>query len=85
MSGITTCKELVGQLLEFLDGDLSTEQRARIETHLCGCQPCAAYVESYRLVIEVGRRLKSAPADLPPHVAVRMRTVLATLGPEAPG
>ncbi len=80
-----TCKELVEQLLEFLDGDLSAEQRSQIERHLCGCQPCTAYVDSYRLVVQVARRLKSVPAELPPHVATRMQTVLATLGPEAPG
>jgi anti-sigma factor RsiW len=76
-----TCKELVGLLLDFLDEDLSPAQKARIEDHLCGCPPCHAYVESYRLTVHIAHRLRAAPAELPPHLADRLRNVMATLTP----
>ncbi|HET6574799.1 MAG TPA: zf-HC2 domain-containing protein [Fimbriiglobus sp.] len=71
-----SCEELVGVLLDFVGGDLSPEQRAVIEQHLCGCPPCGQHVEEYRLTIRVTRLLPKAD-PLPPAFEARLRAALA--------
>ena len=71
-----TCEELVGLLLDFVGGDLSPEQRAAIEQHLCGCPPCVRHTEEYRLTIRVTRLLPKAD-PLPPALEARLRAALA--------
>ncbi len=71
-----SCEELVNLLLDFYGGDLTAEQRAEIEEHLCACPPCVQYVEEYRLTIQVTRLLpKNDP--LPPAFEQRLRAMLA--------
>jgi anti-sigma factor RsiW len=82
-----TCRELVELLIDFVDGEMPPEQRKRLEDHICGCTPCDAYVQTYRLTVQVTRRLKLRPPALPPHLAERCRnTLAAALGEQqAPG
>ena len=71
-----SCEELVGLLLDFVGGELTPEQRAMIEQHLCGCPPCVRHVEEYHLTIRVTRLLpKHDP--LPPALEARLRAALA--------
>ena len=49
------CRELAELLCDFIDGDLTPEQRQHIEDHLCRCPPCVIYVETYRLTITMSR------------------------------
>lgn len=69
------CRELVELLCEFIDGNLTPEQRQELEDHLCGCPPCVIYVETYRLTITLGKKLPCKP--LPPQVAERLKAVVA--------
>jgi hypothetical protein len=69
------CRELAELLCDFIDGDLTPEQRQHIEDHLCNCRPCVIYVETYRLTITLSKKLPCKP--LPPHVAERLQAVLA--------
>ena len=73
-----TCEELVDLLLDFVGGEVTPEQRAVIEQHLCGCPPCGRHVEEYSLTIRVTRLLpKSDP--LPPALEARLRAALAEI------
>jgi hypothetical protein len=69
-----TCRDLVELLIEFDSDELPPEKRDLIEQHLGRCSPCLAYVESYRILVEVTRRLP--PAPLPPQLEQRLRTIL---------
>jgi anti-sigma factor RsiW len=69
-----TCRELAELLMDFLSDQLPPEQRGPIERHLGCCSPCLAYVESYRILVEVTRRLPVAP--LPPRLEERLQTIL---------
>lgn len=69
-----SCRELAELLIDFVSGDLQPEHRDRIERHLCGCPPCVAYLETYRIVIKLSRRLPCSP--LPPQLAERLRAAL---------
>ncbi|MGO9912110.1 MAG: mycothiol system anti-sigma-R factor [Acidimicrobiales bacterium] len=34
------CREALHRIYHFLDGEMTSERRAQIETHLNGCSPC---------------------------------------------
>jgi anti-sigma factor RsiW len=72
---------MVNLLLDFVGGDLSPEQRAAIEQHLCACPPCVQHFDEYRLTIRVTRLLpKNDP--LPPALEARLRAALAEIESE---
>ena len=43
-----TCKDLIGLLADYLDSALSQELLGKLEEHLAGCEPCQAYLNTYR-------------------------------------
>ena len=69
-----TCRELVELLIDFVAGDLPPEHRERVEQHLRRCPPCVAYVESYRVIIKISRKLPCEP--LPPQLTERLKAAL---------
>jgi anti-sigma factor RsiW len=77
-----TCRELVELLIDYVSDELSPEHRAHFESHLLRCPPCVAYVESYRLTIQLSRQLPCAP--LPPELAQRLRSALEAMQQEQP-
>ena len=50
-----TCRELVGFLNDYVDGDLEQGQRKAFEAHVEACPPCIEFLTSYRLAIELGK------------------------------
>lgn len=60
------CASGVDLLMDYLEGELSAEQRAAIEAHLADCPRCVAFVASYRETPAILRRATAAklPADL---------------------
>ena len=69
-----TCRELTELLLEYTQGDLAPDLCEHISRHLSDCQPCMAYIESYRITIQLTRRLPAAP--VPPELAERLQEAL---------
>ena len=69
-----TCRELVELLIDFLDGDLPEERRRHIEEHLAFCPPCLTYLETYRVTIQLTRRLPDVPP--PPELLERLKAAL---------
>lgn len=47
-----TCKELVELVTDYLEGDLSSEDKERFETHLATCDGCTAYLQQMRKTIQ---------------------------------
>jgi anti-sigma factor RsiW len=65
-----TCRELVGFLSAYLDGELTADIRARFATHLAGCAACSAYLESYRATVRLAKDAfrdpdAPVPSDVP--------------------
>lgn len=56
------CIEVVDMVTAYLDGEVSKDQRRRIDHHLDGCQGCQAALHQFRMVIRLGCRL--SPADV---------------------
>lgn len=52
-----TCRELVELVTDYIEGELATSDRERFETHLGECDPCTAYVEQIRIVVDISGRL----------------------------
>jgi anti-sigma factor RsiW len=68
-----TCRELAELLFDFTDGQLSAERQQHIEEHLGLCASCVAYLEGYRFIIQVTRRLPRLP--LPDGLRQQLRTL----------
>ena len=42
------CKEILRELSEYLDEEITPELRARMEVHLCACRHCKVLVDTTR-------------------------------------
>ena len=70
-----TCKHFIMDLLaDYLDAKLGPEIMTDLERHLAICQPCVAYMNTYKRTRElVGR---TAPTDMPEEMKVILRKFL---------
>jgi anti-sigma factor RsiW len=50
-----TCRALTDFLVDYLDGTLGADERARFDAHLAECPNCVAYLHAYRETIRLGR------------------------------
>jgi anti-sigma factor RsiW len=78
-----TCRELADLLIDYVSGELTAEQRQRLDDHLLLCPPCVVYLETYKVTITLTRRLADVP--LPPVLAEKLRKVLAEAAREQGG
>ena len=60
---MVTCKTVIANLSNYLDGELAPEMRQKIEKHLRGCRRCSAVYDSTRkmLVIVADERTFEIP------------------------
>lgn len=77
-----TCQDLIGLLLEYVEGTLGADVVAEFERHLDACAPCRAYLRTYQrtrqLTAEVTR------VDMPAELKALLRELLLrrlTAGP----
>ena len=52
-----SCRHLLDELSDYLDGDASAEMCAEIEQHLAGCTDCRVVVDTLRKTIQLYREL----------------------------
>ena len=69
-----TCRDVIGLLADYLESVFSQAQAERLEAHLAGCEPCRAYLSTYRrtraLTAETGR------VAMPEEMKDRLRRIL---------
>ena len=70
----STCKDSVELLLEYLDGELNGERRARLEEHLGGCSPCEDFIKSYQATPALCR--KAMAREMPREVSEKLTDFL---------
>lgn len=71
------CIEFVELITDYLQGDVTEEQRGRIEHHLEGCAGCRAALEQIRTVIALTGRLTAADvASIDPLIRDRLLSTL---------
>lgn len=68
------CKDTVGLMLEYLDGELAEDVRKRLEEHLDGCSPCEEFLASYRATPGLCR--KALAKKMPEGMAARLTEFL---------
>jgi len=68
------CRELLGQLSDYIDGELEATLCSELETHLAGCPNCRIIVDTLRKTIALYQT--HAASDLPPDVEQRLYKVL---------
>lgn len=69
-----TCKDAIGVLADFLEQSLSPEAVAELERHLADCEPCRAYLDTYRKTVELTGRAEHA--EMPAEMKARLRSFL---------
>jgi anti-sigma factor RsiW len=64
------CRHLLGDLSDYIDGDVSDEMCAEIERHLAECADCRAVVDTLRKTVLLYRELPQP--DLPSDARQRL-------------
>lgn len=83
-----TCRELADFLLQYLEGELPSEERAEFERHLADCPPCVHYLKSYETTVRLEKEAAREPeAALPDEEAPEalIQAILAARGREPGG
>jgi len=65
------CQHLLGNLSEYIDGELQAELCAELEQHIEGCDNCRIVVNTLRKTVELYRDTDE-PVDLPLDVRERL-------------
>ena len=69
-----TCRDAIEILDDYVDGVMPAEQAAELERHLAGCEPCRAYLATYRRTRVVGAA--AARVEMPEEMQMRLRRFL---------
>lgn len=72
----TTCQDCIDLLLDYVDGELAPDVRARLEAHFGGCAPCVDFLASYRATPQLCR--KAVANRMPDDVAAKLGDFLRT-------
>ena len=72
------CKEFIELLSDYLEMTVSPETLASLEEHLAACEPCQAYLKTYRRTRELAAASERAtlPPAMPAEMKARLRAVL---------
>ncbi|MBK9714097.1 MAG: zf-HC2 domain-containing protein [Kouleothrix sp.] len=73
----TRCRDLLGQLNAYVDGELAAELCRELERHLAGCADCRVVFDTLSKTIRLYHALDATPADLPEDVEARLLARLA--------
>ena len=79
----TDCREVLDRVFEFLDGEMTEEDTARIREHLEDCSPC---LSEYHLDTALKARVRRscgcepAPDDLRRRILLKITEVRVQLG-----
>lgn len=74
----TNCEEVLDELYEFLDGELTDAKRTTIRRHLDDCSPCLETIDFYaELRIVVSQRCRD---QVPDHLRQRVLDALRLAG-----
>jgi anti-sigma factor RsiW len=69
-----TCQDCIDLLLDYVDGALSTDLKARLESHLSGCQPCEDFLKTYSVTVPVCRQAMAR--EMPESVSSKLHAFL---------
>ena len=70
-----TCRDAIEILADYVDGLMPPDLAAELERHLAGCEPCRAYLATYRKTRALGAA--AGRIDVPAEMAARLHRFLA--------
>lgn len=70
------CSEVLARLSSYLDGELSADERARLEAHVVGCDGCARFGGRFGATIGALRASLKEPDGLGDARSERLREAL---------
>jgi hypothetical protein len=79
---VLTCQDLIGLLLEYVEGTLGADVVAEFEHHLDACAPCRAYLRTYQRTPELTAEVTRV--EMPAELKALLRELLLcrlTAGP----
>jgi anti-sigma factor (TIGR02949 family) len=82
------CRELLAELFDYLDGELSAARYRALERHLARCPCCGELAKNLRQAIAICRAegASSVPASVRARARARIRALLGAMPPApAPG
>jgi anti-sigma factor RsiW len=68
-----SCGDVLGDLSDYLDNQLSSERRAQVDDHLRGCANCERFGGRFGATIAALRRSLASPEPLDEALARRLR------------
>ncbi len=68
------CREAIDILADYLDATLTRDVLAQLEAHLRVCEPCRAYLATYKRSAELTAKVNRV--EMPPEVRRRLRDFL---------
>jgi len=74
------CRQIAELLGDYIDGSLPSHLRDLIDFHIEGCQPCVAFMNTYRGTISATRTMPNIP--IPPELKHRLLKVLRSRDPQ---
>jgi hypothetical protein len=72
---MTTCRESISLLLEYLDGGMPEDLKLKLDEHFGGCEPCEEFLRSYRATPSLCKKAL-AVKQMPVEVASRLTDFL---------
>jgi anti-sigma factor RsiW len=76
------CKTGVDLLMDYLEGVVSAEARAMLETHVAGCSKCTAFIAAYQATPRILR--DATAAAMPPELQWSLLAFLRAQRGEGP-
>ena len=70
-----TCRDVIAIVDDYADGTMPAEVATELERHLTSCEPCRAYLATYRATRRLGAA--AARAEMPEEMRSRLRAFLA--------
>jgi len=77
------CSEVLDRLSDYLDGDLASGEKTRVEDHLRGCDGCSRFGGEFRSTVDALRSHLLRAGGMPAGLMERLRRALA--GEPGPG
>ncbi len=74
--GGISCAEVLELLSEFVDGELDSPVREKVEEHLRGCEACSRFGSDFKALLSVLRRNRARWATLPEGFRERLRRII---------
>lgn len=72
---MTLCKDVVENIMGYIDQELDDKTLAELEKHLHDCPECQAFVRTYKRMLELSGKLKER-TFVSPDVRKRLKELL---------